>query len=54
MFCFFLLLEFVELIKTDKEFQMKVDGISAAVQVLGGTVPTRRGCKYNTTTPESN
>lgn len=54
MFCFFLLLEFVELIKTDKEFQMKVDGISAAVQVLGGTVLTRRGCKYNTTTPESN
>lgn len=33
---------------------MKVDGISAAVQVLGGTVLTRRGCKYNTTTPESN
>ena len=30
---------------------MKVDGISGAV--LGGTVLTGRGCKYNTTTAES-
>jgi len=30
---------------------MKVDGINAAV--LGGAVLPRRGCKYNTITPES-
>lgn len=46
-----LLLEFIELIQTDQEFQMKVGAISAAV--LGGAVLAGRGRKYNITTPES-
>lgn len=46
-----LLLEFIELIQTDNEFQMKVGAISAAV--LGGAVLAGRGRKYNITTPES-
>ena len=46
-----LLLEFIELIQTDQEFQMKVGAISAAL--LGGAVLAGRGRKYNITTPES-
>lgn len=46
-----LLLEFIELIQTDNEFQMKVGAISAAV--LGGAVLAGRGRKYNITSSES-
>ena len=51
-FCFFVFFVFLFFILTDNEFRLKVDVINAAV--LGGTVLTRRGCKYNTTTSESN
>ena len=45
-----LLVDFVEL-QTDKQFQMKMGGISAAV--LGGAVLARRGHTYRIITSES-
>lgn len=43
--CFsFLAIEFVELIRTDREFQIKVGGITAAI--LSGVLLAGKGRKY--------
>ena len=41
---FYLAIEFVDLIRTDRQFQIKVGGISAAV--LSGVLLAGKGRKY--------
>ena len=41
---FFLAIEFVELIRTDRQFQIRVGGITAAV--LSGVLLAGKGRKY--------